>query len=340
MNQTQVRWGVLGAARIARTHVIPALQRGAHSRVDALASRDRDQARRAASESGIPKAYGSYAELLADPDLDAVYIPLPNDLHAPWTLQALAAGKHVLCEKPVAMNAAQLREVEGAARARGLQVAEAFMIRFHPQWHRVRALVNEGRLGSVRAIQSFFAYDNPPGNNLRNSRTHGGGGLYDIGGYSIVAGRWVFGSDPQRAIALVQRDDAGGGADGVDRLVSALVAFPNGGQLSFIAATNLARTQRVVIHGSRGRLEMQTPFNPTAERPTRLLIDDARDLYGGGVTVEEIPGVNQYALQCEAFSRAILERRAFEFDLRDAMVNMLTIDALFRSETSLAWERV
>jgi predicted dehydrogenase len=304
--------------------------------VIALAARDPERAREAAATFGIPRAYGSYAQLLADGEVEAVYNPLPNDLHARWTIRALEAGKHVLCEKPIALNAAEARQIEAAARSSGRLVAEAFMVRFHPQWQRVKALIDGGHLGEVRAVQAFFAYDNPPGPNLRNDPAHGGGGLYDVGGYCIVAGRMIFGTDPESAIGLFDRDEAGG----VDRLVSALVAFPHARQLSLICSTRLLRTQRVVIHGNRGRLEVAVPFNPTPGRPTRLLLDDGRDLYGGGVTIEEIPGVDQYALQCDEFSRAVREGRTDAGSMRDALVNMLTIDALFRSERSRRWESV
>ena len=329
-----VRWGVLGAARIAVRHVLPALRGSAGSSIHAIASRSAETAQQLARSFEIPHAYPSYAQLLADPQIDAVYIPLPNDLHALWTIRALEAGKHVLCEKPLAMNLEQARSIQAAAQRSGCLVAEGYMIRFHPQWHRVRQLIQAGELGEVRAIQSYFAYDNPPGDNLRNLVGHGGGALYDIGGYAIVAARYVFAADPQRAIAALHREPA----HGVDRLASALVCFGGGRQLSLVCATMLPRAQSLVIHGSRARLTVETPFNPARERACRLLLDDGRDLDGGGLRVERIAPADQYQLQCEAFARAVLDGGGYRYGIEDAMVNVGTTEALFRSEQSGCWE--
>ncbi len=335
MAPRSIRWGVLGAARIAVRCVLPAFGSTRHAQVVALAARDPERARTVAAQFGIARAYGSYDELLADPSLEAVYIPLPNDLHLPWTLRALEAGKHVLCEKPIALSADQAQTIAGASIRCGRQVAEAYMIRFHPQWQRARALVLSGRLGEAHAVHSWFAYDNPPGANLRNSAAHGGGGLYDIGGYALVVARWLFGSLPQRMIGLFERDPI----HRVDRFTSAMAAFPAGRQLVFGVATGLARTQSVVVYGTRGRLTIETPFNPAADRPTRLLIDDGRDLYGSGLEVESVQAADQYALQLDAFSMAIAQGRAVPFGIDDAITNMRALDALFRSEHSGCWER-
>ena len=330
-----VRWGILGAARIAARCVLPAFKSTRHAHAVALAARDPERASAMAAQFGIARAYGSYADLLADRAIEAVYIPLPNDLHFPWTLRALEAGKHVLCEKPIALNADQARAIAGASKRCGRHVAEAYMIRFHPQWQRARELVASGRLGEVRAVHSWFSYDNPPGENLRNSLVHGGGGLYDIGGYALVAAGWLLGSLPQRLIGLFERDPV----HGVDRFTSALAAFPAGRQLVFGVCTGLPRMQSVVVYGTRGRLTIETPFNPAAGKPTRLLIDDGRDLYGSGLEVEIVPAVDQYALQLEAFSAAILHGRAPPFGMDDAIANMRSLDALFRSEHSGCWEK-
>ena len=331
-----VRWGVLSAAKIAREQVIPALQRGAFSTVDAIASRDIARARKAAQDLSIPRSYGSYEELLADPDIDAVYIPLPNHLHAPLTIQALEAGKHVLCEKPIALNAAEARAVEEAQARTGRLVAEAFMVRYHPQWRRARDIVELGRLGEVRAIQTIFAYNNVDPHNIRNDPAIGGGGLYDIGCYAIATARFIFGADPERVVGLFDRDPV----MGTDRVTSALAAFPGGRQLAFTCATQLAPHQRLQINGTKGRLEIQVPFNPKREHPTRIVFDDGRDHHGGGAEIEEFAAVDQYVLQGEAFSRAILEGQALEFPIGDAIMNMRVIDALFRSGESGAWESV
>lgn len=333
--QRSIRWGILGAARIAARCVLPAFKSARHAQAVAIAARDPDRARTMAQEFGIPRAYGSYAELLADPTIEAVYIPLPNDLHLPWTLRALEAGKHVLCEKPIAMDAEQARTIAEASARCARHVAEAFMTRFHPQWRRARELISSGRLGEVRAVHCWFSYDNPPGLNLRNSPAHGGGALYDIGGYAVVAGRWLFGGDPVRVIGLLDRDPD----YQVDRLASALLDFADGRQLTFTVSARIRRLQSVVAHGARGRLTLETPFNPEPDRPTRLLLDDGRDLYGSGVDIEVVPAADQYALQLDAFSQAIEQGRAPPFGIDDAIVNMRCLDALFRSERSGAWER-
>lgn len=334
MTQRSVRWGLLGAARIAVRHVLPSFASARHAVAAAIAARDPDRARSVAARFGIACAYGSYEELLADPTIDAVYIPLPNDLHLPWTLHALAAGKHVLCEKPLALDAQQAHTIAEAAKSSGRQVAEAYMIRFHPQWQRARARFAAADLGDARAVHAFFSYDNPPGDNLRNSRAHGGGGLYDIGGYALVAAQWFFDSRPERVIGLFARDPAGG----VDRLTSGIAEFSGGRQLAFSVSTVLPRMQSVVVYGTRGRLTIETPFNPATDRPTRLLADDARDLYATGLAVEEVPAADQYALQLDAFSAAILADRPPPFGMDDAIHNMRSLDALFRSERSGCWE--
>jgi predicted dehydrogenase len=316
--------------------VIPALKQGTLSDVVAIASRDKGRARQAAEAFDIPKAYGSYEELLADPDIDAVYNPLPNHLHAPLTIKALEAGKHVLCEKPIALDASEARGIAKAQHQSGRMVAEAFMVRHHPQWRRAKAIVESGRLGDVRAIQTFFSYYLADPSNIRNQADIGGGGLYDIGCYAIATARFIFGSDPERVIGLFDRDPG----MGTDRLTSALAAFPHGRQLAFTCATQLAPNQRVQINGTRGRLEIQVPFNARRHHVTRIVFDDGRDHVGSGAEMEEFPPVDQYVLQGEAFSRAVLEGGELEFPLSDAIMNMRIIDALFRSDKSNAWEAV
>ena len=246
----KVSWGMLGAAKIGVEKVIPAMQRGDASRVDAIASRDLAKARQAADQLGVAKAYGSYEELLADPMIEAIYNPLPNELHVEWTIRALEAGKHVLCEKPIALDAAEAGALIEARRQSGKLVAEAFMVRFHPQWHRIRELVRAGRIGDVGAIQSAFLFTVLDPNNVRNRPAIGGGSLYDVGCYPIVTARYVFGSEPERAVALMDLDPV----LGVERLTSGILAFPAGRQLVFTSALQLAAFQRVVVLGSEGRI--------------------------------------------------------------------------------------
>jgi predicted dehydrogenase len=332
----KVRWGVLSTAKIGLEQVIPALKNSQLADVVAIASRDPNRAKDVAVEFGIPKAYGSYEALLADPGIDAIYNPLPNHLHAPLTVKALDAGRHVLCEKPIALNAEEAEQIAAAQKRSGKLVAEAFMVRFHPQWQRARDIARSGRLGDVRAIHTFFSYHLVDPDNIRNKADIGGGGLYDVGCYAVATARYIFGADPERVIGVFDRDPA----MRMDRLASGLAEFPNGRHLAFTCATQLVPTQRVQIVGTKGRLEIQLPFNPRRDQPTRLVIDDGRDLIGSGAETEEFPPADQYQYQGDAFCRAILEGSSLEFPVADAIMNMRVLDALFRSEESKAWETV
>ncbi|HXE24266.1 MAG TPA: Gfo/Idh/MocA family oxidoreductase [Roseiarcus sp.] len=330
----KVKWGVLGVAKIAVEKVIPAMQRGEASEITGIASRDAGRARAAADRLGIARAFGAYEDLLADPEIEAVYNPLPNELHVPWTLRALAAGKHVLCEKPVALDAGEARQLIEARDRSGKLVAEAFMVRFHPQWRRARELAREGRIGDVRAIQTFFSYRLLDPANVRN-RPPGGGGLYDIGCYAILTARYIFAAEPTRVVATIDWDPD----FKTDRLASALVEFPGGRHLTFTVGTQLSAHQRVTIVGDEGRIEVMIPFNAPPDRPTEIAIDDGADLFGGGRRVETFPVCDQYTLQGDAFSRAVRDGSPLEFGIEDAVANMGVIDALFRSAKSGAWEK-
>ena len=329
----KVRWGVLGVANIAVEKVIPAMQRGAVSEIAAIASRDSARARAAADRLGVAQAYGSYEELLADPEIEAVYNPLPNELHVLWTRKALEAGKHVLCEKPIGLDADEARSLIDARDRSGKLVAEAFMVRYHPQWRRARELVAAGAIGATTAIQTFFSYRLLDPENVRN-RPPGGGGLYDIGCYAVLTARYIFGAEPARVVATLDRDPR----FRTDRLASAVVEFPGGRHLTFTAATQLSGHQRVTIVGETGRIEVAVPFNASPDRPTKIMIDTGQDLFGGGARVEEFLICDQYTLQGDAFSRAVLGEVPLEFPIEDAVRNMRVIDALFRSAERGSWE--
>lgn len=330
----KVRWGVLSVAKIGTEKVIPAMQLGEYSEVVGIASRDIDRARRAAAALGLPKAYGSYEELLADQDVDAVYNPLPNHLHVPWSVRAAEAGKHVLCEKPIAMSAAECRALMEARDRAGVKIGEAFMVHTHPQWLRAREIVRSGRIGDLRAVMSAFSYFNRDRNNIRNILEYGGGALMDIGCYAIHTARFVFGEEPTRVLGLVERDPE----SGTDRLSSAILSFPSG-QAVFTCGTQLVPYQRVQILGTHGRIELEIPFNAPLDRPCRLLLDASGDLAGGGITPEVFPVSNQYTIQGDRFSRAILEDTEPPVPLEDAIGNMAAIEAVFRSAQSGAWEK-
>jgi predicted dehydrogenase len=328
----KVVWGVLSTAKIGVKQVIPAMQLSPWCDMRAIASRSLPPARAAADALGMPKAYGSYEELIADPEIEAIYNPLPNHLHIPLTLQAARAGKHVLCEKPFSLTAAeaeQLREVAGR-----VHIMEAFMVRFHPQWQRVRELVRAGRIGTPRAVQVFFSYFNDDPGNIRNQADIGGGAIYDIGCYAIVAGRFLFEADPARVIALIDRDPA----LATDRTTSALADFGGGRQLGFTVSTQAQRYQRLNIVGTTGRIEVLIPFNAPQGEATTILVDTTGALDGSGVERETLAACDQYTLQGEAFSRAVRGEISLPYGIDDAVMNMRIIDALLRSEHSGRWE--
>jgi predicted dehydrogenase len=329
----KLRWGILSTAAIGLKKVIPAMQRGQYTSVVAIASRDLAKAREAATALGIPTAYGSYEDLLADPNIDAIYNPLPNQLHVPWTMKAAEAGKHVLCEKPLSLTVAEAESLLAIRSRAGVKIGEAFMIRSYPQWLRIRELLSEGRVGELRSILGFFSYFNIDPANIRNQVECGGGALMDIGCYLVHASRYAFAQEPTRVVARIDRDPQ----MRIDRLTSAILDFP-AGQSIFTCSTQLVPYQRVHFLGTRGRIELEIPFNAPIDRPTRLFIDDGGDLFGRSITTETFPICDQYTLQGDAFSRAVLENTEVPVPLEDAIKNMAVIEAIFRSATSGQWE--
>jgi predicted dehydrogenase len=324
----KINWGILSTAKIGLNKVIPALQKSSHGVVAAIGSRDEARARAAAQQAGIPRVHASYEALLADPDIDAVYIPVPNHLHVPWSAKALAAGKHVLCEKPIGLNAREAEELAAtAALYPKLKIQEAFMYRFHPQWQKAKQLVAEGFIGQLRVVHSHFSYWNVDPANVRNMADIGGGGMMDIGCYCVSFARWLFAAEPQRVIGVADPDPK----FGTDRLASGLLDFGTG-TATFTCATQLSPYQRVQIHGTEGRIEIEIPCNAPADRPTRLW-------HQRGTTITEIEfaACDQYTLQGDAFARAILEDTPVPTPLSDAVGNMRSIDAVLASAHSGAW---
>jgi len=313
--------------------VLPAMQLGRYTTVDAIASRDLKKAKEAAAKLGIAKAYGSYEELLADPEIDAIYNPLPNQLHVPWTAKAAEAGKHVLCEKPISLTVAEAKTLLAVRERNGVKIGEAFMIRCYTQWLRVGELLRSGRIGQLRSVAGFFSYHNDDPANIRNQVECGGGALLDIGCYCIQAARYGFGQEPRRVIGLVDRDPK----MGIDRLTSALLDF-EGGQAIFTCSTQLVPYQKVQFFGTRGRIEMEIPFNAPKDRPTRIFVDETGELFGSGIRVEEFPTKDQYTMQGDAFSRAVLEGREVPVPLEEAIRNMAVIEAVFKSGSTSRWE--
>jgi len=325
---SKVRWGVLSTANIGVAKVLPAMQRGEYCEVTAIASRSLEKAQAAAARLGIPKAYGSYEELLADPDVDAIYNPMPNHLHVAWSIKALQAGKHVLCEKPIALSAAEAQELADAARQYPkLKLMEAFMYRHHPQWRRAKQIVDDGGIGELRTIHSFFSYYNDDPGNIRNQADIGGGGLMDIGCYNISLSRFIFGAEPRRICGIVEFDPH----LNTDRLASGILDFGRG-TATFTCSTQLTPYQRVNIYGTSGRVEIEIPFNAPPDRPTKMW-------HQHDGTVDEIVFdiCDQYTLQGDLFSQAILNDTPVPTPIEDAVANMRVIDAVFESAKSGAW---
>ena len=328
MAQEKVRWGVLSTAQIGLNKVLPGMRKGKYSEIAAIASRDLARARAAAERLGISKAYGSYEALLADPEIDAIYNPLPIHLHVPWTIRAIEAGKHVLFEKPMALNATEAQQLaDAAARHPGLKVMEAFMYRFHPQWIRAKAIVDAGGIGELKTIQSFFSFFNDDGTNIRNRAEVGGGGLLDLGCYNLSLSRFIFGAEPQRVTGIMEYDPR----FGTDRLVSGILDFGRG-SATFTFGTQLQRYQRVHVFGTTGRVELEIPLNAPTDVPCKLW-------HGRGDAIEEIlvPATDQYTAMADLFARAVLDDTQVPTPLSDGVANMRLIDALKASAGENSW---
>jgi predicted dehydrogenase len=322
---TRLQLGVLSTADIARTKVIPGMRTAPHVEVAAIASRDRARAVEVAAELRIPRAYGSYEELLGDPEIDAVYIPLPNHLHAEWTIAAARAGKHVLCEKPLAMTAADAQRMVDAAEAAGVRLMEAFMYRLHPSWVAARELVAAGRIGELTAVQSWFSYFNDDATNIRNIRAAGGGALYDIGCYSVNLSRMLFDAEPVRVHASVTRDPA----TGVDILTSAMLEFERG-VATFTCSTRAEDDQRVHIYGTRGRISIAIPFNIPPDRPTEIILAAGGDPpVAPDVEVLTFETADPYGVEAEQFAVAILDDLPTPVEPADAVANLRVIERIF-----------
>jgi len=328
----KVRWGIISTARIGWEKVIPGMLKSKQFEVRAIASRSLPAAKKWAKKLGIPVAYGSYEALLDDPDIDAIYNPLPNHLHVPLTLAAAAKGKHVLCEKPIALSAEEAEALKTAPA--GVLIAEAFMVRYHPQWIKARDFVTKGKLGTLRAIQCFFSYYNVDPKNVRNIADIGGGAAYDIGCYPIVTARYIFGSEPVRVMSLIDRDPN----FGTDRTTSALIDFGDGRHLTFTTSTQSTPYQRVHIVGTKARLTVEIPFNAPQGGAMKLYLDDGKKFADKSAKTIKLPKADQYQLEAESFSRCVQGKEKLVFGVEDAISQMRVIDAIFRAEHSGKWE--
>jgi len=331
---SKLKWGIISTANIGIEKVIPGIIGSALNEVVAISSRDETRARSAADRLGIARSYGSYEDMLTDAEIDIVYNPLPNHLHVPLSLTALEAGKHVLCEKPIAMTAEEAEKLLG--RPEKPYLMEAFMVRFHPQWLRAREIVQSGEIGEVRNIQTAFAYNNTDPQNIRNIPETGGGAVYDIGCYAIVAARFFFGAEPKRVVSVIDRDPD----FKTDRLTSALMDFGNGRQSSWFVSTQQVPFQRINIFGSKKRLEIIIPFNAPQNEATIIRIDDGTALDLSSAKAETIRSCDQYGEQADAFARVVLGETPLPYGAEDAVQNMKIIDAVYRSGASEGWEEV
>lgn len=337
MAQKKVRWGILSTANIGLKKVTPAIMKSPLSEVVAVASRDVSKAEAYIAELGLTgkaTAHGSYEALLADPNVDAIYNPLPNHLHVPMTLAAARAGKHVLCEKPIALNAKEAEQLRQIPK--DIVFYEAFMVRWHPQWQRARDIARSGELGELRAVRGVFTYFLTDPTNVRNQADIGGGGIYDVGCYPVTGARFLLGAEPLRAVSLVDRDPV----MKTDRLASVLLDFGGGRQASFTCSTQSVGHQSLELIGTKGRVELVIPFNAPADTATALIIDNGYSPDGHLSRREIIAPCDQYTEQANAFCRAILDKQPLEWGVEDSILSMKVLDAIFASEKTGAWANV
>jgi predicted dehydrogenase len=324
----KVRWGILGAAKIAREWIIPAIQLSRDGVVAALASRDSAKGDTERARFNIAHSHDSYESLLGSSEVDAVYIPLPNTLHVEWTLKAIAAGKHVLCEKPLAMRAEDIDQLIAARDKSKLVAGEAFMVVHHPQWRKVRALLAEGKIGRLRMVQGCFTYNNKDPNNIRNRKELGGGALRDIGVYPLVVTRFATGQEPKHAVARIELDPA----FGTDRFAACSLDFDDF-LLSFYCGTQAARRQQMTFHGDLGWLQLDTPFNANVYDMARIKFRaNESEVYEETI----FPGANHYQLLIENFNAAVLGQAPLEFPLEGSRANQRGIDMIFAAAAAPA----
>ncbi len=327
----KIRWGILSTARIGLKHVIPALQKCEFGEVTAIASRSEEKADVAASSLGIQKAYGSYEALLADPDVDAIYNPLPNSMHLEWTVKSMKEGKHVLCEKPLGLSVAEVEKMIQVRDACGVKAGEAFMVKSNPQWIETRERVRRGEVGDLRLVQGTFSYYNDDPQNIRNIPAMGGGGMWDIGCYCVTMSRYLFEQEPTRLVSTLEFDPE----MKTDRLGSVIMEFP-AGQAIFAVSTQLTGFQRVHVLGTAGHLEVKIPFNAPNDRPCTVAQDRGSILLDE-ITMHAYPVADQYTMMGDDFARAILHDSGVPVSLEDALYNTKALTAIFESSKSGRW---
>ncbi|MCD1258309.1 Gfo/Idh/MocA family oxidoreductase [Paenibacillus athensensis] len=320
----KLRWGILGCANIAMYAVIPGIRQSETGVVAAIASRSLAKSQEHAQKHDIPKAYGSYEELIADPELDAIYIPLPNHLHKEWTIKAAQAGKHVLCEKPFALDAAEAEEMAAAAEQAGVQLAEAFMYRHHPRYARIKEIIRSGEIGEVRGIHSAFTFNNAKDkDNVRFDRSMGGGSLYDVGVYPISAARMLLEQEP---VAVTAHALFSPEHDNVDMMVSAMLEFDGSVGMTMDCGMWAAFRNTLEVLGTLGRIEVPSAYIADEKANSGFIVWTE-----GERREENPPYVNQYALQVDDIAYAAWGRKQPHFPATDAVLNMKVVDALLHS---------
>ncbi len=326
-----VKWGILSTAKIGREKVIPAMQKCKNLEIVGIASRDEDNAKSVAKRLAIPKYYGDYKALIKDPEIDAIYNPLPNHLHFEWTKMAMENGKHVLCEKPMTLDKTQIQELIDLRDRLGVKVGEAFMVHTHPQWIETVNKIKNGEIGTLRSVQGFFSYHNTDSTNIRNILAYGGGAMWDIGCYPVHTSRYVYGEEPKRVVSSIDWDPK----LKTDRLASVIMEFPSG-QSVFSASTQLVPHQRMIFFGDKKKLEVEIPFNAPNDRKTRIFLDDG-DLFQTNRQEQNFEVCDQYAIQGERFSDAILNNTDVPVSLENAYKNTAVIEAIFESAKHGTW---
>ncbi|MFY0601788.1 MAG: Gfo/Idh/MocA family oxidoreductase [Cyclobacteriaceae bacterium] len=329
---SKLKWGILSTAKIGTEKVIPGMQKSESLEVYAISSRDKSQAEIAGKNLNIPKAYGSYDELIHDPEIDVIYNPLPNHLHVEWTAKAIAAGKHVLCEKPLFLDTEDAKKLISIRDEHRVKVGEAFMVKTHPQWIKAKEILDSGELGEASLYSATFSYFNDDPENIRNIPAYGGGALWDIGCYPVMTSTYLFDQNPIRVFCEIKRDEK----FDTDIFSSSILEFPNKKRATFSVSTQLAPYQRVHILGTRKELEIQIPFNAPTDRPTLLKVNDA-DILQEGLQKIEIPTCDQYQLQAEEFTKSIINDTEVPVSLEDAVNYCKIINALFDSAEKGVW---
>lgn len=330
----KLNWGVLGAAKIALEKVIPAMAHSKEYSLAAIASRTLEKAQTAAKRLDISKAYGSYEELIADPDIHIVYNPLPNHLHVEYTLKCIEAGKHVLCEKPIALTSKDVERLIAARDKAGVKVGEAFMIRMHPQWLKARELVQQGMLGPIKLVQGCFSYFNNNPNNIRNIVEYGGGAIWDVGCYPVNTSRFVLGEEPLRVVALIDKDPD----FGTDTLATVIMQFPSC-HVQFSVSTQMVPYQRMHFMGEKKELEIQIPFNAPKDRECVIRINPG-DMFLEQLSELNFPLTDQYRIQADAFTAAVRGDAEVPVPLEDSLANTRVLEAIFKSSETGGWVEV